>query len=289
MSIVPLNEILCNAKSGGYAVGAFDSWDLESILAIVEAAEEVGSPVVVLTSPEEARHAGMECWFRIAELTAAKASVPVAIMFNETNDFGEVIQAVRCGFGAVMVEQRGMSFAEYESLVKRVVEVCKPVGVAVEAQLGEIPSDREDRDLQGRASAESHRKGLTDPGKAVEFVESTGIDMLAVSVGNIHEMHAGAYELDTELLCKIHGAVGIPIVLHGGTGLSTDATSAAVKAGAYKINVGTVLRRRYNEALSRFHDNGQAGYVEPTLARLRGARDSVKEAVKGMIALYSAG
>jgi ketose-bisphosphate aldolase len=277
MPLVSLNEILRDAQRGRYAVGGFDTWSVDTIQAVVAAAEETRSPVVVLAEPEEIQFVGEEFYIAAALLAAQKASVPVAIQWNETDDLGEVQRAMSLGFNAVMVENRGSARQEYEDLVQQAVLLAHQAGAAVEAEVGNMP------EAQGAKIVE---EGLVySPSEARRFVEKTGIDALSVPFGNVHGLRDRYAILDLEYLAQVHEAVGVPIVAHGGTGIAPDDVRASIQRGVGMIKIGTVLRRAYTRGMTTIEEK-DIGYIAPLLSSLGEAHKALQRAAVALMDLY---
>lgn len=279
MAIISMKEILRDAGERGYAVGGFDSWNLESVQAIINAAEETRSPVVILISPLELEFTGLDYYIAIAKVAAYRSTVPVALQLNETSSLELVIQAIQLGFNSVMIEDTALSFDKYVDLTRKVTEVCHAGDIGVETQVGKIPSEELNEKMR--------EEFKTDPEKAAYFVRETGIDALAVSVGNVHELQAEKASIDFDLLERIHQQVKVPLVMHGGTGFPHDAITDVIKLGVSKFNVGTILRSAYSTGLKKKEvKENNYGYVGPLLESLRSARAEMEEVIKNFMFLY---
>lgn len=251
MAIESMKIILDRAHSRGYAVCYCEAWNMESLQAVVEAAEEVQSPVITgfnggfLMHPIHARPANLAYYAGMA-LAISKTKVPTAFLLNETDSLSQIEEAISLGFNGVMVENGHLSLEEYRRLVKKVIGMGRHLNVSVEAQIGRLP------DGSGHMAAE-----LTDPAKARSFVEETGVDALGVAVGNVHILTTGKSSIDFETLERIHDAVQIPLVLHGGTGIPLDLAQGCIRRGVAKVNYGTMLKQAYLEAarvkLAQYH------------------------------------
>jgi ketose-bisphosphate aldolase len=245
MPIASLTDILRNACRERYGVPYCESWNLESAEAVVEAAERMESPAIVgfnggfLEHSVRQRPEKLE-WYAGVRLALESASVPVALLLNESTSLGQMEQAIRLGFNAVMPENEGLSLDEYRCLVKKVVALAHPCGVWVEAQIGTLPA--------GHGSNGPHAE-MTDPGTAAVFVKETGVDALGVSVGNVHIMTRGKASPDLDALQRIRAVVEVPLVVHGGTSLTSDSLRKMVEFGVAKINFGTNLKQAYLEAV----------------------------------------
>lgn len=243
MSIESMKTILERARSGGYAVCYCEAWNMESLQAVVEAAEEVQSPVIGGFNGGFLMHSSREkpanlAYYAGMGLAISKAKVPAAFLLNETDSLSQIEEAISLGFNGVMVENEHLSVEAYRRLVKQVVGIGCRRDVSVEAQIGRLS------DGSGHVAAE-----LTDPAKARAFVEDTGIDALGVAVGNVHILTNGKSPIDFETLERIRDAVQIPLVLHGGTGIPLEMAQGCIRRGVAKVNYGTVLKQAYLEAV----------------------------------------
>lgn len=281
MALVSMKELLRKAQRGKYAVCYCEAWNLESFEAVVEAAEELASPIIAgfnggflahpgRQKPENlAYYAGMGCALR-------EARVPAAFLLNESDDFDQIVRAIELGFNAVMVDNERLEMEDYRRLVKKVVRLAHGAGVTVEAAVGRLA------DGAGRLEAES-----TDPAVAREFVEETGIDALGVAVGNIHILTLGEAPIDLEMLSKIRDQVAAPLVLHGGTGIPLEAAEAYIRRGVAKINFGTALKQAYLAAIKeKLPDYQEPMNPHPFMGMggqhdfLIAGKDAVKQKVK---------
>jgi ketose-bisphosphate aldolase len=241
MPIRPLDLMISEARRGCYALCYLESWNLESLQAVLEAAAERRAPVIAgFNGGFLSRRAKPEDLSYYAAFRAAleRSPVPVAFLLNESDDLAQIEEAIRLGFNAVMPEGDGLDRQQYTGLVRAVVARAHPAGVWVEAQCGTLPGWH-----NGTEGA------LTDPGAARRFVDDTGIDALAVSIGNVHVLTHGHAAVDWDVLSRIRERVDVPLVVHGGTGLCPRTLGALARAGVSKINFGTALKQAYLEAV----------------------------------------
>jgi ketose-bisphosphate aldolase len=237
-----------HAALTGYAVGYFESWNLESLQGVVDAAEEARSPVILgfngdfLSRPRQAEE--RLAWYAALGLAAAQSStVPCGLIFNECPRDDWVRQAISAGFNLVMLADPEAPPAELEKRVAHLARLAHARGVAIEGEVGELPMGL------SQSGEPSHRGHLTDPVTAAAFVDKTGIDLLAVSVGNVHIQLQGEGPLDLDRLERIRRRVSVPLVLHGGTGIAAESLREAIKLGVAKVNFGTYLKKRYLAAV----------------------------------------
>lgn len=261
MGLVPMNELLHKAQEGRYAVGYFESWDLASLRAVINAAEETRSPVIIgfnggiLTNTKRLlKPENLEYYAAIGKIAAQNTWVPVSFMLNEAPTFELAILGIRLGFNAVMFECELEDFDEYKSLASQLVNVAHAVGVAVEANVGQLPTaDR--YGLRQRTPSES----LTDPEDARRFVQATDIDILGVSIGNVEVLMDGKATMNFDLLKQIKSTVDIPLTLHGGSGIADEDVKKLIESGLCKMNIGTALNHAFLEGMKRIQKSGNQG------------------------------
>jgi len=242
MPLVPLTGLLADALAGGYAVGYFEAWDGYSLEAVLEAAEAEHAPVILgfgclLVDQDWLDAGGIETLGCLGRGAAERSRVPVSLLLNEAHTLEHALRGVAAGFNAVM-----LCSGEVDT-VSRLVREAHARGVAVEGELGTLPDAVGDEIDASRAS-------LTDPARAAAFVEATGVDCLAVSFGNVHVLEGRAAAVDLERLDAVHGRVGVPLVVHGGTSFPAGAVEGAIARGVAKFNVGTALKRAFLDGLT---------------------------------------
>jgi ketose-bisphosphate aldolase len=236
--------MLARARRDKYAVCYCESWNLESLEAVVEAAEESEAPVIAGFNGAFLRHQSRRKPERLAfysgfRTALERARVPVVFLLNESDSLPQMLEGIENGFNAVMPENEGLDQEAHRTLVKQVVSAAHARGVSVEAQIGALPLH----------SANSGHSEITDPDFARDFVEATRIDALAVSVGNVHIMTNGQAKIDMEALRRIREKTGLPLVIHGGTSVPLECIEELIELGVAKINYGTVLKQAYLEAV----------------------------------------
>jgi ketose-bisphosphate aldolase len=252
MPLTSMKEMLEDARRGGYALCYCESWNLESLQAVVEAAEAESSPIIAGFNGGFLLRSGQTTLEKLAYYAALRAAldrakVPVAFLLNETDSLAQIEQGIALGFNAVMVENEFLPKEEYQRLVKQIVEMAHAQGVSVEAQVGHLA------DASGGTAAEP-----TDPEAARAFASATHVDALGVAVGNVHILTSGKRGLDLEALAKIQAEVEIPLVLHGGTGIPVELAPRCIQLGVAKVNFGTGLKQAYlaalGEKLGKYHE-----------------------------------
>ncbi len=249
MSLESVPAMIRSAREGGYAIGYFETWNLESLYGVVEAAEQTRAPVIIgfngefLSRPERTAAERLSWYGALGRAAAIDARVPCGFVFNECAQDEWNRAAVTAGFNLVMPADPAASHDDYVERVRDLVDYARTRDVAVEAELGELPAG-----LPAFAHGEGEK---TDPESARDFVRATGVDLLAVSVGNVHVSLSGRKALDIDRLKAIRRAVDIPLVLHGGTGIADESLRQAIAVGVAKVNYGTALKQRYLAAVRR--------------------------------------
>ncbi len=247
MPLAPIAQLMEDARKGRYAVGYFESWNLESLQGTIDAAEAARAPIIIGFNGEFLSHPGRKAAERLswyAELgkeAAHAADVPCGLIFNECANDEWVERAAMAGFNLVMPADPAASHEDYTRRVRALAELAHQCGASVEAEIGELPC--------GASGAIAGGGSLTDPDVAARFVEATKVDLLAVSVGNVHIRVKGESGLNLRRLKEIRKKVSIPLVLHGGTGIAPDALREAIALGVAKVNYGTYLKQRYLAAV----------------------------------------
>jgi len=243
MPLVPVKDLLLDAQKHKYAVGAFNCNNMEIVQAIVGAARAERSPVIIQASQGAIKYAGLEYISALGRLAAEKSSVPVALHLDHGTSFEQAVQCIRYGFSSVMIDGSRLSFEDNIALTLAVIRVARAVGVSVEAELGKIGGTEDDISVSDKEAR------LTDPREAKSFVEQTGVDALAVAIGTAHGVYRGKPELDFDRLKAITGAVNIPIVLHGSSGVPEEDLKRAIGYGVCKINIDTDVRTAFMEGV----------------------------------------
>ncbi len=272
-------DLVNDAKANGYAVGAFNVHNEETAQAIVRAAEEAASPVFVQIGRAVIAYLGIERSYKIIRSCAEGVDGTACIHLDHSRTLDEVAEALRLGLGSIMYDGAHLSLEENIANARRVVEVAHFMGVAVEAELGEMPHARDMANLRWEDF-------YTDVDEAARFVEETGVDYLAIQVGAVHGVSAVSEpRLDLERIEAIAEKTGIPLVLHGASGIPDEMARQAIAAGIAKLNVDTDLRVAFREGMQSVwseHDR----HLEDALAEGRARMQA--EAVRKMRVFGSA-
>ena len=252
--LVTSRELLLEAQRNKYAVGAFNVENMEMVLAVLNAAEETRSPVIMQTTPGTLKYAGADFYFANIKAAAQRASVPVVCHLDHGNSFGTAMLAFRAGYTSIMIDGSKLPFGENIALTRSVVEVCSAANVPVEAELGRVGGKEDGLDNTKTDNP------FTDPQEAAEFVERTKCDSLAVAVGTAHGVYKGTPHLNFEVLAKISELVDVPLVLHGTSGVPDDQVIRCVSMGMAKVNYATDLRIAYTEGIKKYMAENPGGF-----------------------------
>lgn len=249
MALVTTKQILLDAQKGGYAIGAFNAENMEMVQAIVAAAEELCSPIIIQTTPSTVKYADLAYFLANAKVAAELARVPVVMHLDHGNSFALAMRALRTGYTSIMIDGSHELLEDNIAVTKAVVDACHPSDIPVEAELGKV-GGKED-DLDGGAG------GYTDPKEALTFVNATEVDSLAVAIGTAHGVYKGIPQLDLNRLREIREMVSIPLVLHGTSGVPDDVVRECIERGICKVNYATDLRIAFTKGVKEVLNSSQ--------------------------------
>lgn len=276
MPLVSMTEMLNKAKAGHYAVGQFNINNLEFTQAILQAAEEEKSPVILGVSEGAGRYmTGFKTIVKMVEglMEDLKVTVPVAIHLDHGSSFDKCKEAVDAGFTSVMIDASHHPFEENIEITKKVVDYAHSKGISVEAELGTVGGQEDD--VIGESII------YADPQECVRLVKETGIDCLAPALGSVHGPYKGEPNLGFKEMEEIGQLTGVPLVLHGGTGIPTNDIQKSISLGTAKINVNTenqiASAKKVREVLAADPD------VYDPRKYLGPAREVIKQTVTGKI------
>ena len=273
-------DALKEAAASGHALPGFVAYNLETVQGITAAAEAAGRPVVIQAGSSPFKHAGREALMRLALDAAARSTAPLGVHLDHSRDLDEITACLEAGYTSVMVDGSHLPFAENIALTKEAVRRARGHGAWVEAELGALPGDE---DVSTDATAQA--AAMTDPQQAAAFVSATGVDALAVAVGNVHGFTRHPVRLDLERLAAIHEAVPVPLVLHGASGLPVDELHGALARGVAKVNVNAELRRAFLEATRVTLPSALPG--SDVVSLWAAGRDAVRDAALDVISRLS--
>jgi fructose-bisphosphate aldolase class II len=298
------SDLMVPARAGGYAVGAFNTSNLEISRAIFEAAEELKSPVIVATSQSAIKYAGYDNIRALVENLSDSTGVPASLHLDHGTDLGIIEQCLEHGWTSIMIDGSHLPFEENIATTRQVVDMCRPRGVSVEGELGRLMGVEDEIDVSEDEAV------YTDPDQAVEFVERTGCDSLAIAIGTSH----GAYKfkaqpkLAIDILDAIASRVSIPLVLHGASAVPPDVLELATRFGAQlpgakgvppesireaigggisKVNIDTDLRLAFTGRVRQLL--AESPEVFDPRKILGAAIEGMKDVIKSKIELFGSG
>lgn len=266
MPLVTSTEMIQKAQNGHYAVPAFNAENMEMVQAIIEAAHEAQSPVMIQTTPTTVKYIGLEEAHAMLLPLAESTNVPVALHLDHCESFDEVMKAIHAGYTSLMIDGSKLEFKKNIELTRRIVEVAHPMGLSVEAELGQLGGKEDGLEVKNNA--------YTDPEEARQFAAETGVDMLAVSIGSAHGFYKGEPKLDFDRLGEIRKLVDTPLVLHGASGLPDEQVRRAITLGVCKVNFATELRAAATAAVRKVLED--ASVIDPK-KYMGKARQAVKD------------
>jgi fructose-bisphosphate aldolase class II len=262
------HQLFADALASDYAIGAFNTSNMELTQGILHAAEKLKSPVIIQTSEGSIEYAGLEMISAIIKTAAEKSSVPVVMHLDHGKSFDTVKKCIEVGYTSVMIDLSTLSFEENIKKTKEVVEYAHSRGVWVEAELGAIVGKEGIKDLEAK-----------------EFIDKTGVDALAVSVGTIHGAFSGQEYIRFELLDEIQKKIpNMPLVLHGASGIASEHLAQACKTHVCKVNVDTELRIGFERGVKAYFDEAHDSYDPRKI--VGPARDAVEAVVAEKINLF---
>ena len=253
MPLVTSKELMLDAQKHHYAIGAFNVENMEMVQAVVAAAEELRSPVILQTTPGTLKYAAPEMYYANVAAAAKAATVPVVMHLDHGSSFDLAMRCFRTGYTSIMIDGSQKEFEENIALTKSVVDACHAGGIPVEAELGKV-GGKED-DLDG-----GDGNGYTVPEEAADFVARTGVDFLAVAIGTAHGVYKGIPKLDVERISRIAQLVDVPLVLHGTSGVPDDTVRQCIARGMCKVNYATDQRIAFTNGVKEYLQENPNAY-----------------------------
>ena len=270
-------EIVANAKRGGYAVGGFNMHNPETTQALIRASEQSNSPVFMQVGRAIVPHMGLAEAYRMTRYELDKSDAE-AVIHLDHGTYDEVFEAIKLGFDSIMFDGSHLDFADNIAATKHIVSVAHSFGIPVEAELGQIPD---------AAVNINWADYYTSVAEAEEFVAKTGVDFLAISAGVMHGVTLERMlPLDVERIAAIREATGIPLVLHGASGVPADEITAAIAAGVHKLNADTDLRHAFRRGVLETWATGDQQFET---AMAEGRRQMIDATVQKMVEFGCAG
>lgn len=236
MPLTTSTELLADAQKRGYAVPAFNVENMEMVLAVIDAAEELKSPVIIQTTPSTVEYASPEMYLAMVSAAAKKSKVPVVMHLDHGSSFDLCKRSFDAGYTSIMIDGSKLGFEENIALAREVVEMAAPKKIPVEAELGTVGGKEDSHEVKEKDAM------YTDPAQAKEFVERTGISSLAVAIGTAHGFYQGIPKLEMGRLKEIRAVTDVPLVLHGASGIPDEMIAESIRNGICKVNFATELR-----------------------------------------------
>lgn len=268
--LVNLNDVLFDAQKNHYAVGLFNTTDTDAIEAAITAAEEMRSPIILGTAEVLLPYGELKLIAPTMVSLAKNASVPVVVHYDHGLTFERCMEAIQLGFSSIMFDGSAGDEEENLKATREIVKVAHALGVTVEGEIGHvgeaINGDEEASDM------------YTTPQDAINFIEKTSVDALAIAIGTAHGVYKSTPKLDVERLKEIRKATDTPLVLHGGSGLPEDDLKATIREGIAKLNIFTDL---YIAGLKVINEGG-TDYHEVRTKKVA----AIKDVVRDKIALF---
>ena len=284
--LVSLKELLDQAKIEKKAVGAFNGTTLEAIRGIIQAAEELECPVILQHAQSHDELIYLDEIGPILKYYAKRAKVPVALHLDHGSSFERCVQALHLGFTSVMYDASAKSFEDNVKETAEIVKIAHAVGAGVEAELGHIFTSQvvqgEGAGSDGKDDYDDLDSIYTDPEVAGEFVEKTGVDCLAVAFGTTHGVYLTEPKLDLPRVAEIRDAAGVPLVMHGGSGVSDEDYRVAIENGICKVNYYTYMNTAGGKASKEYWEDESKPlfYDSMSLAATEAVKEDVKKALK---------
>lgn len=277
--LVNMNTVLRHVEEKQCCVGAFDTPNLEILMAVIRAAEKRDEPVIIqhaqLHEPEMPIHIIGPIMVRMAK----ESAVPVCVMLDHGEDMDYVKKALDLGFSAVMYDGSSKSYEENVRMTKEVVALAKEYGANVEAEIG-IVTGHEGKEFK----IDNVDDAYTDPELAARYVKETGIDALAASVGTVHGFYATKPKLDFERIERIRELTGVPLVMHGGSGISVEDTQHAIRCGIRKINYFSYMSNAGVKGVKKLLEEKEVKYFHDLA---NAAIDAMEEDILSAMAMFA--
>ncbi len=251
--ILSTRQMLLDAQAGHYAVPAFNIHNLETLQVVADAAKEMRSPLIIAVTPSTIRYARDEYVVAMAKVASEDTTTPIAVHLDHFEDVNDIKHAIDTGFKSAMIDASKLPYQKNIEKTKEVVAYAHHYDATVEAELGKLVGVEDDLVVNDKEAV------YTNPNDAVDFVEKTGIDSLAVAIGTAHGLYKGEPKLDFERLTEIRKRVSVPLVLHGASDVPDELIKRAISLGICKVNVATDLKIPFSNAVKEyFKENPEA-------------------------------
>ena len=264
-----MKTLLADAEKGNYAVGSFSVANMEMVLGVIKAAEELNAPIILQIAEVRLKQSPLEVIGPLMVAAAKCARVPVAVHFDHGKTLEKIGQALEIGFTSVMFDGSHLPLSENIAQTKTVIEKARAYGAAVEAEIGCVGGSED--------GSEDIAINCTNPDDAVRFENETGVDALAIAIGNAHGNYKSTPKLRFDILEKVDSLTKTPLVLHGGTGITPEDFVRCSKTGIKKINIATATFDKVENTVKNCYNNGSInGYYDLQAAEVEGAYQNAK-------------
>ena len=272
MPLVNMKELLLEAQDGNWAVGSFSVSNMEMVMGILQAAEETQSPVILQIAEVRLKHSPLDLIGPLMVSAAENADVPVAVHFDHGTTVEAIEHALDLGFTSVMIDGSKLSLKENIAITRKVVKLAKDYGADVEGEIGSVGGSED--------GSEQIAVNCTSPEQALQFQNETGVDALAIAIGNAHGNYIQEPKLRFDILEQVSTLLDVPLVLHGGTGISPEDFKKCISLGIKKINIATATFDAVEQNVRAAYEQDKVkGYYDLQLAEIEGA---YKNALKHM-------
>lgn len=273
MSLVSMQSLLGKAEKGKYAVGSFSVANMEMLMGAIKAGEELNSPMIIQIAEVRLNYSPLHLIGPMMVAGAKKAKIPVAIHFDHGLTLERIKEALQIGFTSVMIDGSKYSLKDNMSLTNLVINEAKKYNADVEAEIGQVGGSED--------GSENLTALCTGVNEAKEFYSETGVDALAVAIGNAHGVYLENPKLNFDVLDKINKSVNVPLVLHGGTGISDEDFRKCISLGIRKINIATATFASVEENVRKLYNQSEnVDYFELHAKEIEGAYLNVKRHIK---------
>ena len=271
-----MTAMLQKARQNGYAVGAFNILDFNSMKAAIDAAAELNSPIIIQTSVKTVKHWGFRSVITWIRELCEGIQIPVAIHLDHCKDVEFIKECIAYGWTSVMIDASSMPFEENLATSRQVLEMARPGGISVEAELGEIGGVEDDMMVS------EENEHLVDPEKALHFLQEVPVDCFAPAIGTAHGIYKGKPKIAFDRLEAISVNHSVPLALHGGTGLSEEVFKKCIRLGCAKVNISTQLKYAFIDGFAKYHEQNPDEYnpLKELKAQYQAVREAVIENIK---------
>ncbi|CAM4242213.1 tagatose-bisphosphate aldolase [Bacillus manliponensis] len=264
--LVSTQFMLQNAKENGYAVPAFNIHNLETLKAVIETAVELCSPVIIAVTPGTIKYMGKEFLIHMIQAARERYDIPISLHLDHHENIKDIKECIDLGVRSVMIDASHRPFEENIQIVREVVSYAHQYGATVEAELGQLSGIEDELVIE--------KSIYTDPNEAMQFVERTNIDSLAVAIGTAHGLYKGEPKLDLQRLADIQKKVHIPLVLHGASGLKDSLVQETIRLGICKVNIATELKLAFAAKLRNYlynhpEENDPRNYFKDAIVAMK--------------------